>query len=411
MKKQKIAVIGGGPAGFISAVSACENFIKNGGKPENLQIEIFEKNIPLKTILYTGNGRCNLSNNITDFKELASHYPRGEKFLYSVFSKFGVPETIQWFNLRGVKTYVQKDNRIFPSTDMAATIREFFLKQAEKYNIKIIKASVSEISKTDKGFIVISASGSYECDAVILSTGGNSSKANNGYTAAQKLGHQVTELKPCLTSLISPEKWLKELAGVSVKNARVTVSFNKKKLSCLTGDFVFTHNGLSGPVVFDTSAYCCFCPYSSQNPLLLKISFLPNSSFEDLDLETQTDKSVSNVLKKYIPKSLAVSLLTINNINSEKKCSHLNEKDKKLIEKLLFETEIRINSPAQDGEIVTAGGIELKQVNAASMESKTVKNLFFCGEILDIDGLTGGFNLQACWSTGYIAGVNAVKKL
>ncbi len=405
MKKQKIAIIGGGPAGFIAALSAYENFCNKN----NLQIDIFEQSVPLKTILYTGNGRCNLSNNISDFKELASHYPRGEKFLYSVFSKFGVKETLELFNSRGVKTYSQKDNRIFPVTDKAATIREFFITQTLKYNITIIKSSVAEIVTSKNKFIVATASGSDEYDAVIISTGGNRSKSNNGYKFAKKLGHSVTELRPSLTSMTTAEKWTKELAGVSVKKSRVQGVFNGKKISDCLGDFVFTHKGLSGPIIFDTSSYCAFLDYSSENPLLLKINFLPDISHEELEFEP--DKSISNGLKKYIPKSLAVNLLNLNNINPDKKYSSLNEKEKKLIGKFLFETEIKVISPANDGEIVTAGGIELKEVNSSSMESKIVKNLFFCGEILNIDGLTGGFNLQMCWSTGHIAGLNAAKSL
>lgn len=404
MQKRKIAVIGGGPAGFFAALSAYEADVD-----KHLQIDIFEQNIPLKTVLYTGNGRCNLSNGISDFKELASHYPRGEKFLYSVFSKFGVSETLEFFNSRGVRTYTQDDNRIFPTTDKAATVKDFLLTQAAKFSINIIKTSVINLFAKDNKFIIEAKSGNYDYESVIISTGGNRNRQNNGYKLANKLGHSVTELKPSLTSMITEQKFVKELAGVSVKNAHIQAFFTGKKVSSRYGDFIFTHSGLSGPAIFDTSAYCSFLNYSGENPLKLKINFLPDKSFAELEFEKE--KSAANALKKYLPRSLAVVLLNNNGINHEKNFSSLSEKEKKVIEKILFETEIEIISPAHDGEIVTAGGIELKEINSSTMESKIVKNLFFCGEILDIDGLTGGFNLQMCWSTGHIAGISAVKNL
>jgi len=369
MTKRKIAVIGGGPAGFFAAINAAES----------AQVDIYEKNVPLKTILWTGNGRCNLSNNIADFKELASHYPRGEKFLYSIFSRFGVKETLEWFNSQGLKTYVQKDNRIFPQTDQAATVRNLLLKKAEEKNVKIIKSAVTEAPLNNY-------------DAVIISTGGKN------HELAKKLGHNITKLKPSLTSLNSNAQWIKGLAGVSVKNARVQAFFKSKKVSDLTGDFVFTHQGLSGPVILDTSAYCAYL----EPPFLLKVSFVSNFNSEELE----TDKSISNILKPYIPKSLAVNLLAANNINPDKKCSSLTQKEKQVISKILLETEIKITKPAKEGEIVTAGGVDLKEVDPRTMESKLVKGVYFCGEVLDIDGLTGGFNLQMCWSTGYLAGLN-----
>jgi len=412
MKKTKIAVIGGGPAGFIAAITAAENF----GNRENPQIDIFEKSVPLKTILYTGNGRCNLSNNISDFKELALNYPRGEKFLYSVFSRFGVSQTIKWFEERGLKTYVQPDNRIFPKTDKATTVREFFIKKASEYNIKIIKSNVIDVFKQKEKFIVRSEMISEEYNAVIISTGGNHKKRNNGYEFAKKLGHLATELKPALTSLITQEKWVKTLAGVSIKNACIQSFYNNKRISDIAGDFVFTHNGLAGPAVFNTSSYCAFLNYSKEKPLLLKINFTPSSSEDELkedllsEISNFPDKSVANTLKKYIPKSLALELLKINNINPEKKAYTLNFKEQTIFLKILCNTELKIIAHADEGEIVTAGGIELKEANSATMESKLIKNLFFCGEILDIDGLTGGFNLQMCWSTGYLAGLNAAGK-
>ncbi len=406
MEKRKIAVIGGGPAGFMAAVSAAENW---NGQGQQLQVDIHEKSVPLKTILCTGNGRCNLSNNIADFKELAGNFPRGEKFLYSVFSRFGVPETLDRMDSMGLKTYVQPDNRIFPKTNRAASVRQVLLKKASDYNINIIKTCVETITKKNGRFAVCSDF----YDAVILATGGNRG-SGAGYKIARGLGgHKVTKLKPSLTELITLEKWVKNMAGVSIKNARVQSFFNKKEISDITGDFVFTHNGLTGPAVFNTSSYSAFLDFSQDKPLLLKINFIPYADSEKLvqDLPVGSDKSALSVLKKYIPKSLAAKLLLLKEITPGKKFSSFNMKEKEAIIEILQNTRLKIIAASKEGEIVTAGGIDLKQADSRTMESKLIPGLFFCGEVLDIDGLTGGFNLQMCWSTGYIAGLNAIEKL
>lgn len=403
---KKLAIIGGGPAGFMAAVNAAKN-------AESLQVDIYEKSSPLKTVLYTGNGRCNLGNNIYDFKELARNFPRGEKFLYSIFSRFGTEETVNWLASHGLETYVQEDNRIFPKTDKAATVRTLFLDIARRHGVNIIKKEIQGAVKTKSGFKIETDSREIEYDRLIISTGGDRTRTNNGYKFARSLGHDVTELRPALTAMLTKEKWTEPLAGVSIQNARVQSFFDNKKISDLRGGFVFTHKGLAGPAIFNTSSYCAYLGYSRKKPLLLKINFLPEMTFECLEKDLLSEfkgfptKSISNILKKYIPKSLTFKLLQNKNIDPDKKVSVITAKERKAVLKLLLETEVEIVSPAKDGEIVTAGGIVLKQVNPKTMESKICKNLYFCGEVLDIDGLTGGFNLQMCWSTGYIAGINA----
>jgi len=442
MNIQNIAIIGGGPAGFMAAIAAAEN------TSEKIYIDILEKNIPLKTILYTGNGRCNLSNKIYDYKELASNYPRGEKFLYSAFSRFGVKETLDWFYLHGVETYVQEDNRVFPITDKASTVRDMFVEKAQKLSINILShTSTKKIIKKDDKFVVQMENFYKEYDKVIIATGGSSRDLqNSGYELAKNFGHSITELKPSLTALRTKENFVGKLAGVSVKSAEISSFLNEichceqseaiqasltnkwiassqaprndgRLITKFNGDFVFTHKGVSGPVIFKTSAYCAYLDYSKNNPLLLKINFLPDLFRETLEKElleefnSNPHKSLDNILKKYLPKSLIDVLLEEAKLDIDKKSSQITKEDRKKILKFLTETELTVISPEPEGEIVTAGGVCLKEINPKTMESKLVSGLYFCGEVMDIDGLTGGFNLQACWSTGFIAGINISKEI
>ncbi len=406
-----VAVIGGGPAGFMAAVSAAENC------DEKLEIFIYEKGEPLATILQTGGGRCNLTNEIYDFKELAANYPRGEKFLYSVFSKFGVAHTMEWFENNGVKLKTENEGRVFPKSDSAAEIRNLFLKKAKELNLKIIKNTAAEEVLIENGkFVLKSPDKSLGVfDKLIISTGGNRSKASGfGYKIAKNLGHSVTELKPSLNAFTVKAKNIKDLAGISVNNALLSAFINEKKIADAKGSFIFTHKGISGPAVFKLSALCAFENISRENPLTVKINFVPDLTQEMLDkdllkkIEEDSGKSVINILKSYCPKALAGYILKQACVDGEKKAGTLTGNERKMIVKLLNSSELTVGNNAVGEEMVTAGGISLDEINSKTMESKIIKNLYFCGEILNIDGFTGGFNLQACWSTGYIAGIGAV---
>ena len=408
----KIAIIGGGPAGFMAAISAAEN------SDIPLSIDIIEKNDPLKTILYTGGGRCNITNAIYDYKELASNYPRGEKFLYSAFSKFGLKETINWFNKHGAQLYTQDDNRVFPKSDDANTIRDILIKRARELNINIkAHTPVLAIEYNNGKFIVNTGKSIEEYDKLIISTGGNYKSRPSGYDFAIKLGHKVTKLKPSLSGLFIKEKWLSKLAGVTINNAEIKIFYKEKLISKKNGDFVFTHKGLSGPLAFKISSICAFLDYDEFNPLRLKINYIPERNVESLEKELleefdkNSKKDIQNILIKFCPKSLIQVLLESKQLDLDKKASQITKEERKIILKLLTENELSFVSTVPDGEIVTAGGIELNEINPKTMESKLIKGLYFCGEILNIDGFTGGFNLQAAWSTGYIAGIDILKSI
>ena len=402
----KIAVIGGGPAGFIAAISAVEN------SDIPISIDIFEKHEPLKTILLTGGGRCNITNALYDYKELGLNYPRGEKFLYSVFSKFGVKKTIEWFNTHGAPLYTQSDNRVFPKSDDANTIRDVLINRANKLNINIkAHTQVLDIEYQNNKFIIITKNQSLEYDKVIISTGGSHTNiTGSGYELAKKLGHKITELKPSLSGFIIKENkdGFAKLAGVTTNNVQITAFYKDKKITQIKGDFVFTHKGISGPLVFKISSICAFVDYNESTPLILKVNYVQDKNLDEKklikELDENSKKDIQNILSKYLPKSLIQTLLQSKQIDLEKKASQITKEDRKIILKLLTDHQLTAIRPVPDGEIVTAGGVELKEVNSKTMESKLVNGLYFCGEVLNIDGFTGGFNLQAAWSTGYVAG-------
>ncbi|MDD3013637.1 MAG: NAD(P)/FAD-dependent oxidoreductase [Candidatus Gastranaerophilales bacterium] len=403
----RIAVIGGGPAGFMAAVSAAE-------ASNNIEIEIFDKAEPFKTILYTGGGRCNITNATFDHKKLASNYPRGEKFLYSAFSRFAARETIDWFNSHGIELYTQDDCRIFPKSNDANTIREMFLNKARELGIKIRShSSILKIEQRQDKFYIYVGKNPIIFDKVVISTGGNYRKVEgSGYEFTKNMGHNITELKPALTAFVTKEKWPSNLAGVTIQDVEISAVFKGKVVAKDRGDLLFTHKGVSGPSIFKISSYCAFLDYSESEPLILNFNFVPDKKSEDFEKELlkvfdeNSKKNLVNILSDYVPRSLISMLLDINLITQDKKPSQITKEERKKIIKLLTALALSVKTPAPEGEMVTAGGINLDEVNPKTMESKIVKNLYFCGEVLNIDGFTGGFNLQAAWSTGYIAGIN-----
>ncbi len=386
--KKSVAIIGAGPAGSI-----CAYFAQNQNN-----ITIFEYKSPLHTLLYTGGGRCNLAYAEYDFKELAKHYPRGEKFLYSVFSQFSTYDTINFFEQIGVKTYVQKDLRIFPKSNSAKNVREKFIQSIN--NCKIIKEKVIKIEKNDNIFLIQTANSNYKFEKVVISIGGHA-----GFKLAENLGHKIIEPKPSLTGLITKEDF-KSLQGLSLQKIKAEISFQGNKFPPLQNDLIFTHEGISGPLAFEISSICARENYDKNNPLVIKLNLISNEfNFQEM-LNQNSKKNVKNLLSELIPKSLSEYILLKNKVKLDIKCHQINGKTRDIILENLTDFKINTISPSKDGEIVTSGGICLEEINPKTMQSKLINNLYFCGEILDIDGFCGGFNLQNCWSTGYITGKN-----
>ncbi len=360
--KSKVVIIGGGPAGCM-----CAYFLQN-----DFDVTVIEKNTPLKTILPTGGGRCNLCHAEFDFKELAKNYPRGEKFLYSVFSKFSTADTIDFFEKIGVETYTQENMRIFPKSNSAKDVREHFLQALKK--VRFIKENALRINRQDEIFSVVTNMGAYKADFVVISSGGHAS-----YDLIKMLGHKIIEPKPALVGLLTKENFA-SISGVCINN------------------ILFTHKGISGPKIYEISSLRA----RESFPYKLNFDFIGEVDLQT-ELNSNPHKSIKNLLSEHVPKSFAEFVLTELKINPDTKSHMIDGKTRDKILTKLQNFEICVIGTFPDGEVVTAGGVDLKEINQKDMQSKLVPRIYFCGEVMDIDGFCGGFNLQNCWSTGYLA--------
>ncbi len=360
--KSKVAIIGCGPAGAM-----CAYFLQ-----DSCDVMVFEKKSPLVTLLPTGGGRCNFAHAEYNFKELASNYPRGEKFLYSVFSKFSTTDTLDFFEKIGIKSYVQDDMRIFPTSNSAKDVRDKFLKALN--HTKFIKENALRINIKGDKFSVVTDMGAYNADYVIISTG-----AHAGFDLIRMLGHKIIEPKPSLVGLKTEEDFSK-ISGVSINGV------------------LFTHKGVSGPEIYRISSIKA----RDKFPYKLNFNFIGDIELQSL-LNENSHKSIKNLLGEFVPKSFAQFCLESLQINPDKKCHEIDGKTRDCILNKLQNFEVTVIGTFPDGEVVMSGGVDLKEVNPKTMESKIVKNIYFCGEVLDIDGFCGGFNLQNCWSTAYCA--------
>lgn len=374
---KSVAIIGAGPAGCV-----CAKFLKNNG----FCPIIFDKGKYLRTILPTGGGRCNLAHAEFDFKNLTKNYPRGEKFLYSVFSKFGTEDAIQFFKQLGIETYTQEDNRIFPKSNSSKDVQEKLLKALK--GCKFVSEKVLSIEKLDNCYKIITNKSSYAFDVVIVSTGGH-----GNWDIFNKMDLNIIPPTQALVGLVTKENF-SEISGVSIKNVKI---YGKEFKNSDNGDIIFTHKGISGPLIYKISSIF------ARKEMPYKLVF---QLVKDLDLQAELNKNphkeIKNLLGQFVPKSFAEFVLENLDIEKDTPCHKITGKLRDKIYKKLTTFEVTIISKVPDGEVVTCGGIDLKEINSKTMESKKYPNLYFCGEVLDIDGFCGGFNLQNCWSTAFV---------
>ena len=411
----KVIVIGGGPAGMMSAISSAES---------GNDVTIIEKMQSLgRKLLITGKGRCNITSSL-DMDEFIKNIPGNGMFLYSAFKNYTNQDIIKLLKEEGLEVKEERGNRIFPVTDKSLDVLKCFEKKLKSLNVNIIlNTKVKEILvednivkgvKTEKEII--------NADKVILATGGKSypltGSTGDGYVMAQKLGHTITKINPSLVPLEAFDKeTCKNLQGLSLKNVQIElIDKNKNKVIYEDfGEMLFTHFGVSGPTILSSSAhlvrYKNIQQLFNENKISLKIDFKPALSEEKLndrilrDFNEEKNKMFRNSLDKLLPQKLIPTIIKISGINPNKKVNEITKIERKNLVKLLKNFEITIKGfRSIDEAIITSGGIKIKEINPKTMESKIIKGLYFAGEIIDVDAYTGGFNLQIAYSTGYTAG-------
>jgi predicted Rossmann fold flavoprotein len=406
--KKKVIVIGGGAAGFFSAITCAQ-------ASNDVEVTLLEKtNKLLSKVAISGGGRCNVTHACFDNKALVASYPRGEKQLKSAFSRFTATDTVQWFESKGVKLKTEEDGRMFPTTDKSETIINCLLKEAKKARV-IVEAEVGVVeikNRFEGGFTVELTNGKQlQCDKIIVATGG--SPKSDGFEWLKRMGHQIVEPVPSLFTFNIPQNPIVELQGIAVNPAKVKIVDSKLEFS---GPVLITHWGLSGPAVLKLSSYGARLLAEREYRFDVQVNWLNNKKDEALKQElfnikaANPQKQVGNLLPVSLPKRLLEFLLHKSAIQPDKRWGDVSKEEiQRLQENLLSDTYKIEGKTTFKEEFVTCGGIHLDDVDFKTMESKRCKGLHFAGEVLDIDGITGGFNFQAAWTTGFIAGNGALK--
>jgi len=409
----KVLVIGAGAAGSMAAI-----FAARAGN----DVIVFEKNAKTgKKIYITGKGRCNLTNAVEN-EELIKNTIRNPKFMYSAYSVFSSNDTIGFFEKLNCPIKVERGNRAFPESDHSSDIIKALDKAMEeagvkvRYNTPVEQLVISDDGATIKG-IKLRDGKMVEADKVIVATGGLSYRSTgstgDGYEFAKQAGHTVKDLRPSLVALEVKESFVKELEGLSLKNVRLIVKNGKKTLFNELGEMLFTRNGVSGPLVLSASSIAGDMFYSEGGEL--SIDLKPALTEDELDARLLRDftefraKALKNALDKLLPKSLIPVFLERTKINTEKKAGDLTKSERSVIIGLLKHFTLQVTGlRGYEEAVITKGGVSVKEINPQTMESKLVKGLYFVGEVLDVDALTGGFNLQIAWSTGVVAGSDII---
>lgn len=409
--KYDVIVIGGGPAGMLAAGRAGER---------GARVLLLEKNRRLGTkLLITGKGRCNITNNLDEKKQMVEKFGKMGKFLFSSLNIFGVSDVVNFFESRGVKTKVERGGRIFPVSDKSSDVLDALVGYLGKSRVDVkTNIEVKSIIKSEGNIkkIVLLNGEELEANGFIIATGGKSYPATgssgDGYLWAESLGHRVVKPIPSLTPVIIKEKFVKDLEGLSLKNVEISLYKDNKKIDSRFGEAIFTADGMSGPIILDISKK--ISEIGADN-ILLRIDFKPALDFRELDKRVQNDfsemsnKQFKNSLDHLLPQKLIPTIITLSGIDPEKKVNSITKEERKILLHLLKEFTMEISGVVGFSKaIVTAGGVDLSEIDPKTMKSKIINNLYFVGEVLDLDGPTGGYNLQVSWSTGYCAGNNII---
>ena len=416
--RKKIAIIGGGAAGFFAAI-ACAR-----ANPEN-DVSIFERGSEFLTkVRISGGGRCNVTHACFDPRTLSEHYPRGERALISPLHRFSPSDTVAWFEAHGVKLKTEPDGRMFPVTDSSRTVIDCLLDEARAAGVRLFarKGIEGAVPKSGAGFELITGRNGgtgaactelaecipshISCDRLLLATGG--SRSITGAQIAQSLGHTIVPPVPSLFSLHVSTPWLRSLPGVSIPDIEVTAAGTKLRER---GPMLITHNGVSGPAILRLSAWGARVLHGLDYRFILRVNWLPDLTAEAVRAELQSvrqsspNRLVINSPLPPLPARLWEQLALAAGIDRETRWTTLARTKAHELARVLTRTELEVNGKSLNkDEFVTCGGVSLREINFKTMESRITPGLYFAGELLDLDGVTGGFNFQAAWTTGWIAG-------
>ncbi len=408
---KKIIIIGGGAAGMIAAIMVAR---------QGHQVHVYEKNEKLgKKLFITGKGRCNITN-ACDIEELFPAIMSNSKFLYSAFYSFTNEQVIDFFNELGVPTKIERGNRVFPTSDHSSDVIYAMTREMKRLGVIVhYKCPVVKVLSNNGAFqnVELLNGEHVSGDACIVATGGCSytttGSTGDGYQFAEKLGHKLVSRYPSLVPLEVKEWYAKDLQGLSLKNVQVTIKDGKKVYYQNQGEMLFTHFGVSGPLILSGSAYVSHL--LEKQPLQLSIDLKPALSFDQLDKRVLRDfeecknKQFKNSLSKLLPSKLQETMIELSKIPSDKKVHEITKEERQGFVQLLKDFSMELTGTRGFKEaIITKGGVAVSEINPSTMESKKVESLYFVGEVLDLDALTGGYNLQIAWSTAYLAAISII---
>lgn len=408
---KRVVVIGGGAAGLMAAVIA--------GR-EGAKVTLLEKmNYVGKKMGITGKGRCNITNDC-DMSDFIKNTPGNGKFLYGAYERFTNEDLLQLLHDAGLETKVERGGRVFPASDSALDVRNTFMKLMKQYGVDVHLEEPVKKLLVDDGTItgVVTDKETYHADAVVIATGGKSYPATgstgDGYILAAQVGHKITGIRPSLVPIVTEESWVKDLMGLSLRNVELSVVAKNKVQAKMFGEMMFTHFGITGPIVLSLShTVGKLMRKKNIGTIGLDINLKPALSPETLDKRLQKDfdlyskKQLINGMKDLLPSRLIPLIIELAGIDPQKPINQISKEERQQIGYMLQHMPLTVKGlrPVEEA-IVTAGGISLKEFNPKTMESKLVKGLYGAGEVLDIDAFTGGYNLQAAFSTGYVAAMH-----
>lgn len=408
---KRVVVIGGGAAGLMAAVIA--------GR-EGAKVTLLEKmNYVGKKMGITGKGRCNITN-ACDMSDFIKNTPGNGKFLYGAYERFTNEDLLQLLHDAGLETKVERGGRVFPASDSALDVRNTFMKLMKHYGVDVHLEEPVKKLLVDDGVVtgVVTDKETYHADAVVIATGGKSYPATgstgDGYILAAQVGHKITDIRPSLVPIVMEESWVKDLMGLSLRNVELSVVAKNKVQAKMFGEMMFTHFGITGPIVLSLShTVGKLMRKKNIGTIGLDINLKPALSPETLDKRLQKDfdlyskKQLINGMKDLLPSRLIPLIIELAGIDPQKPINQISKEERQQIGYMLQHMPLTVKGlrPVEEA-IVTAGGISLKEFNPKTMESKLVKGLYGAGEVLDIDAFTGGYNLQAAFSTGYVAAMH-----